>query len=180
MSEYLASVPIIEQAAAALKETGFFHQELTRADVVGIMQGVVNGLLTDQDKVRAGIPTMDVRIENQQALVTGSVRLEKPIKATIQISCVLANDQKPQRLRLVRLDIQEKAGLAARAVLKAVNIKGKAKSALSDPNRALFAALGEQLKPKGIELTGIGLHFREEALVVGLKGKPARKKTRIF
>lgn len=108
--------------------------------------------------------------------MAGSIQVEKPITATIGVRCVLGNDTTPNRLRLVGLEVDEKAGFAAKLALKAVNIKGKAQDALRDPNQALFTALGNQLEPKGVKLTGIGLNFKDTTLAVALSGQPIVKR----
>ena len=165
-------VPILDQAASEIKEKGSFQRELKDSELADIMRGVVGSLLTGQEKVKASVPTMDVRIENQQGKINGKVLVEKPVKAEIGINLVLGNDSAPGNLRLVSLDVQEKAGFATKIALKAVNIKGKAEKALRDPNQALMTAIDSQLKPKGVELTGIKLGFGQDALSVNLEGRP--------
>ena len=176
MSENHASAQVLERAAAELEQKGVFQQELAVADLRAIMRDVVDGLLAGQDGIRASIPRMDVRVENRQGAVTAKVQVEKPIKATLEIDCVMTNAQEPQRVRLAKLDIREEAGLVARAALKAIDIQGKAREALKDPNRALFSRLGKQLEPKGVELTEIGLHFGERTLAVDLRGRPSERR----
>jgi hypothetical protein len=175
MSEHRDSTQMLERAAAELKQKGVFQQELAAADLRAIMRDVVNGLLAGQEGVRASIPRIDVRIENRQGAVTARVQVERPIKAALEINCVMANAQEPQRVRLAKLDIREEADLLARAALKAVDIQGKAREALRDPSRALFGCLDRQLEPKGVELTGIGLHFGEQTLAVNLRGRPSER-----
>ena len=169
-------VPLFEQVAAELREKGTFQKDLTGQDVAGIMRGVVESLVSGQNAVRASIQSMSVNIERQQGAVSGAIRVEKPISATIGINCVLANDKTPGRLRLVQLDVKEKAGFVAKMALKAVNIEGKAQEALSDPNRALTQTLALQLEPRGIKLTGVDLQFKDTALSVSLMGVPIKRK----
>ena len=126
MPEQVVQVPLFEQVAAELRQNGTFQRDLTGQDVSGIMRGVVQSLVSGQDAVRASIASMNVGIEKQQGSVSGSVRVEKPINATIGVNCVLGNDKTPGRIRLVSLDIKEEAGFAAKMALKAVNLKGKA------------------------------------------------------
>lgn len=165
-------VPILDQAASEIKEKGSFQRELKDSELADIMIGVVGSLLTGQEKVKASVPTMDVRIENQQGKINGKVLVEKPVNAEIGINLILGNDSAPGRLRLVSLDVQEKAGFIAKAALKVANIKGRAEQVLRDPNQALMTAIGSQLKPKGVELTGIKLGFVQDALSVNLEGRP--------
>jgi hypothetical protein len=175
--EKSAQVPPFEQVVAAeLKEKGAFQRDLTGQDVAGIMRDVVESLVSGQETVKAGIQNISVSIERQQGVVSGAVRVEKPISATIRVNCVLANDRTPERLRLVQLDVKEEAGFFAKAALKAVNIKGKAQEALSDPNRALIQALASQLEPQGVRLTGADFQFKDTALSISLRGEPIERK----
>ncbi|MCH7641228.1 hypothetical protein IID22_03465 [Patescibacteria group bacterium] len=176
MSEVVGTLPLFDQVTQSIKENGSFQRGLTAPEVGNIMNGVVEGLLTGQDRVKVSVPQMDVQIENQRGVVSGSVQVEKPIKATIGINFVLGNDESdPKRIRLVNLQVNEKAGFAAKMALKAVNVEGKARQALQDPNQALLSALASQLKPKGIKLTGIGLHFTDDRLGIELKGRQASR-----
>ena len=175
-SETLVSVPLLDQAASQIKETGSFQKNLTDKELESIMQSVINGLVTGQEKVKASVLSTQVKIERQQGTVAGSVSVEKPIKATINLRCTLGNDTAGDRLRLVGLDVKEEAGFGAKMLLRAANIKGKAEDKLRDPNQALFVALGSQLETKGVRLTGIGLHFQENSLAVTLKGQPVTTK----
>jgi hypothetical protein len=171
--EVVVHLPLFDEAAQAIKERGSYQRELTAQELAGIMSGVVTGLTQGQESVKASMPTMDVRIENAKGIVNGSVRVESPIKATIKVNCALDNDAAPSRIKLAGLDIQQEAGFAAKLALKAVNIEGKAREALRDPNRALELALGSQLKSRGVNLTGLGLHFNESTLAVSLRGECA-------
>jgi len=170
MSDYLKSVPLLDQAAAQIKEGGIFKQDLSPEDLAGIMTGVVGGLLSGQDAVKANVPQMDVHIQGQQGIVKGTIIVEKPIKAEIGINLRLGNDSQPQQLSLLNLDVTEKAGMAARLALRAVNIKGKAEKALRNPNQALFTALSTQLESRGVKLSDIGLNFGQETLAINLRG----------
>jgi hypothetical protein len=169
-------LPLFDEAAQAIKERGSYQRELTAQELAGIMSGVVTGLIQGQESIRASAPIMAVRIENAIGIVSGSVNVEKPIQATIKVNCTLDNDVAPGRIRLAGLDIQQKAGFTARLALKAVNIEGKAREALRDPNRALGLALSAQLEPRGVNLTGLALHFNESTLAVSLEGEPASPK----
>lgn len=171
MSELISQVPIFEQAATSIKETGSFQKELSSQDMESIMKGVVSGLLEGQEAVHATVPTMNVQIENGKGIINGSVQVEKPIKATIDLECTLGNDNDPNKIRLVDLDVKTKAGFVAKAALKAANIEGRARNVLSDPNIALSDALKKQLEPKGVVLTGSSLHFGDKTLNISLSGK---------
>lgn len=163
---------IFDQVSTALKEKGEFHADLTDSQVTEIMSGVITGLLAGQERIKASVPSIKVRIERGNGLVNGVVLLEKPLNATIRVYCVLGNDSNPQRIKLNSLDIVQEAGFKEKIALKVMNIEGKAKSILQDPNKALNDVLSSELKSRGVALTELGLHFSGNSLAVNLKGKP--------
>jgi len=168
--DVVIKMPLFDEAAQKIKETGSYSRELSAQELAGIMSGIVNGLTSGQEAMKATVPTMNVKIEKAKGMVAGSVRVAKPIQATINVNCTLGNDVRPNRLKLDGLNIQTEAGFAAKMALKAVNLEGKAKEALQDPNQALGLALASQLEPRGVKLTGVGLHFNETNLAVSLTG----------
>jgi len=176
MSEKLEGIirlPLVDEAAQAIKEKGGYQRELTAQELASIMSGIVIGLTQEQEAIKALVPAMTVRIEKARGIVGGTVRVESPIQATIKVNCVLDNDAVPNRIKLVKLDVQQEAGLAAKIALKLMNIEGKVRKALQDPNQALGEALASQLEPRGVRLTEVGLHFNEQTLAVNLRGGSA-------
>jgi hypothetical protein len=170
-AEFAFRLPLFDEAAQALKENGSYQRELTSQELASIMAEVVASLLGSQEAVRASIPVMEVRIENAKGVVFGSIRVNKPIQATIKVTCTLVNDTEPGRIRLADLDIQQEAGLTAKIALKAANIEGRTRNVLRDPNRALGQALASQLEQRGVKLTGLNLHFNESTLDIRLNGE---------
>lgn len=170
--QHTGDTQLLDQAVLMIKETGSFQKELTASELAGIMGSVVQRLTTGQGKIRATVPGVQVRIKEQQGTVAGTIRVEKPITATINVRCTLGNDITRNRLRLVALDVEENAGFAAKIALKAANIRGRAREVLRDPNQAFFNTLGSQLETKGVKLTGIGLNFKDTTLAVDLEGEP--------
>jgi hypothetical protein len=171
--ELTLQLPLFDEASQSIKESGSYDRELTAQELAEIMYVVVSGLTQGQESVSASMQKMDVRIENSRGRVNGSVKVEKPIKATIKVMCVLENDVSPDRIKLADLDIHQEAGFTARLALKAVNIEGKAREVLRDPNDALGLALASQLERRGVRLTGLGTHFTESTLAVSLRGEPS-------
>ncbi|MEQ9716432.1 MAG: hypothetical protein ABGF52_13010 [Candidatus Asgardarchaeum sp.] len=169
-SELHSNVPLLEIISSSIKQTGKFKQSMTGQDVEQIMKGVVSGLLTSQDTVDASISKMDVNIKNNQGKVNGIVVINKPISASIEIDCVLGNSNKKDELSLVSLKVNEKAGFIAKIALAAVDIEGKARATLQNPNQALFNSISKQLEPKHTAITNIGLQFKDSSLNVSLSG----------
>jgi hypothetical protein len=174
--EAVFSLPLFDEAVQAIKEKGGYQRELTAQELASIMSGIVIGLTQGQETVKVSVPAMTVEIEKARGTVWGTVRVESPIQATIIFNCALENDAVPNRIKLARLDVQEEAEFAAKLILKLVNIEGKAKKVLRDPNQALGEALASQLEPRGVRLTGIAWHFNEQTLAVNLRGEPASPK----
>jgi hypothetical protein len=171
--ELTLQLPLFDEAAQSIKESGSYDRELTAQELAEIMSVVVSGLTQGQESVSVSMQKMGVRIENSRGRVNGSVKVEKPIKAMIKVMCVLENDVSPDRIQLAELEIHQEAGFTARLAMKAVNIEGKAREVLRDPNDALRLALASQLERRGVRLTGLGTHFTESALAVSLRGEPA-------
>ena len=61
-SEGIVQVPLLDRAAAAIKETGAFEKDLSAEELSEIMRDVVGGLLAGQDKVKARVFAMSVKI----------------------------------------------------------------------------------------------------------------------
>jgi hypothetical protein len=105
----VVKLPLFDEAAAILKEKGIYRKELTSEELAGIMSGIVSKLTEGQDAVKASVPSMDVKIEKAKGTVTGAVRVEKPIQATIKVNCALDNDNETNRIRLADLKIEQEA-----------------------------------------------------------------------
>lgn len=171
MAEIKIDVPIIEDAAEKLKAGKSYNKDLSGQEMSEIMKSVIDGILTDQKAVRASVPLMNVDIKNQEGIVRGTVQVESPIKAVVDIRCVLGNSDKEGVLKLVDLEVNEKAGFAAKVALKAVNIENKARNALQNPNKALLQAMDAQLRQKGAKAEEISLSFQEnDTLSIALEG----------
>lgn len=180
MSEQTKTVPLLEEVAAALLQKGKFNRNLSDVELAEVMRSVVNGLVGGVEKVSAAITNLGVHIDKQRGNVEASVQVSKPISAGIDLNVTLGNDTNDHtRLALVGLTVNERAGMAAKLALKAVNLKGRAASVLQDPNTSLFNAFNKQLSQRGAKLTGMQLQFTSEnTLAVGLQGQPAPTSTR--
>ncbi|GHO60719.1 hypothetical protein [Ktedonobacter robiniae] len=168
----IPNLPLFDEVAASLREKKRYQKELSEQEVAQVMESVVRSLLAGQAKIKAVVPKPTVHIEHEVGTVSGNVRVEAPIKATITIDCALENDVVPQHLKLIGSNIKEDAPLPAKLALKALNLKQRVSEKLADPNQALGAALARQLQSRGVRLTETGLHFHERMLVIDLKGEP--------
>ncbi len=169
----IVPLPLFDEAAAALRQSGSYRRDLSAQELAQIMRLIVEGLLSGQEAVRASILHTDVRIEQDQGFVSSRAEVRSPIRATVQTDCALGNDTAPGRIRLLDLNVQQEAGFLAKQALRAFDLEGRARRALSDPNQALALALRSQLEPRGATLSALGLHFNEQTLTVVLHGDPA-------
>ena len=164
-------LPLLDEAATALRQTGRYECRLTGSELARILASIVQGLLAGQGRVRAADPEMSVVIQNSRGVGSGTVTVQSPISATIRMHTVLENAAEPSRIRLDDLKVQQEAGFAAKIALRALDVEGRARTALSDPNRALEIALVSQLATRGVRLTTLGLHFDGDALALALRGE---------
>ena len=171
MSEFVAQVPLIEQAAASLRQSGRFETDVSGQDVEVIMKSVMEDMLTQSNQVRASIENLSVRVRDDKGQVRGSVNVQSPVKATISINARLGNSNNTGRLQLEELKIDKKAGFMAKAALSAANVDGKVKQTLQDPNRTFFDTLEKQLQQRGVSLKDANLQFRESTLNIQLQGQ---------
>lgn len=171
MTNYLP-LPVLDEAAAALRSEGFFRAALGAEDLEQLIYTILVRLLAENRHMRAEIVAMDVQIGDSQGQATGIVLLASPVTATLSSGIWLANDPNPARLRLLDFTLQTDAGMVAKTMLGALNLEGRARRLLSNPNGALAEVLIPELRARGVELRSLGLHFAEHVLVARLAGQP--------
>lgn len=172
-NESFKNLPLFDQIEINIKETGQFKTELKKDDISSIMKSVVDGLLKENDSVKAEVTQMDVSLIEKQGGIKGKVVIKEPIKANLDIVIGLQN--KPGNANSIELQeqglkVKIDAGFFAKTALNLLDIEGKAKTALSDPNETLLKAMQKKLESKGVSLTGINLQFSNETLTVSLTG----------
>lgn len=166
-------LPLLDEAAAALRRTGCYGGRLAPEELAQLMGSVMEGLLAGQEVVRAEPAAAGVRIEGGRGSVTGGLRVTAPLKATLEAHLVLENGPTAGTLRLASLEIRQEAGFLAKQALRTLDIAGRARRLLDDPNRALYLGLAAQLKLRGAELVGLALAFEDNCLTVDLEGAGA-------
>lgn len=164
-------LPLLDEAATALRQTGHHESRLTGPQLAQILASIVRQFLAGQNMIRVADPEMSVVIQNSRGVGSGTVIVQSPISATIRVRTVLANAAEPSRIRLEDLNVQQEAGFAAKIALRAFDVEKLARNALSDPNRAMELALTDQLATRGARLTTVGLAFQGDALAVALRGE---------
>lgn len=176
MSEYVSRLPLLDQVADELKQNGLSEKEFTDSDVSEIMKALIRDLLSSQDSVRAVVKEMAVIIQGGQGRVRGFVDVQKPMNVGIGLDLLLFNGKKTDVIRSEILHIQKKANIFKKGLMGIVDVEGRIRERLADPNIALFEALSRQMAPRGAGLTRISLQFEDRKLQVALSGHPLQAK----
>lgn len=164
------SLPVLDQVAASLKTSGQYRTELTADDVTSIMRTIAVTALAGQNFVGGRVERLENRIADERGTTSATIQISRPMTAKIDAALTLVNDAAPDRIKLESETISQDAAFPARLVLQAMDLGGRVRRALADPNRALQNALAEQLGPRGVTVTGVGLHFTSSTLSVDVRG----------
>lgn len=167
---------IVIEAAEAIKSSGEFKRGLAGNEVSGLVKGIVSELVTSNPSVRGSIPFMDVAINQGQANVRGTIRVDAPLGATVGIGLILRNARNGSNsVELGGLKVEPKAdNFVGGMALKALNLEGKAREALSNPTQALNTYLSAEMKKQGVRLEGIAMKFTsDDKFTILLRGKTA-------
>lgn len=165
---------IVIEATDAIKKDGKFEKGLSANEVSGLIKGIVGELVTSNPQVKGNIPFMDVKIASGQADIKGTIRIDSPLGATVGVEIKLKNNErKNNSIALGGLHIDPKAdSFIGKMALKALDMEGKAREVLSDPNQALSSYLTAEMKSQGVKLEGIGMKFTpDDKFTVSLRGK---------
>jgi len=165
---------IVHEASAQIKANGEFKKGLTGQEIEGMMKGIVGGILSGNPSVEANVPFMSVGIREGKGEAKATIRIDRPIGATVTADIVLANHPAGKNaLVLDDLKVDAKAdGLAGKIALKAINVEAQVRKALADPTQALTDYLGAELRKDGVRLEGIAMKFtQDDRLTVLLRGK---------
>jgi hypothetical protein len=166
----LLPLPVLDEAAAALRSEGGFQAALQAEDLRQMILTIIGRLLQQYRQFGAEVLALDVHIQDSRGRAGGVVQLTSPVSATLSPSVLLDNDPNPARIRLLDLRMPTEAGMLAKTMLGAFNLEGRARQALSNPNGALAEVLIPELRARGAELRSLGLHFAEHVLVAQLAG----------
>lgn len=164
------SLPLFDQVAASLRRSGQYQTELTADDVTSIMHAVAASLLADQRIVSARIERLENRIVDAEGTNSAVIAVSRPLTATIEATFTFVNDTAQDRIRLKSDTIRSRARFPARLLLQTLDLEGRVRRALADPERALQLVLARQLEPHGVTVTDVGLHFGTSTLSVDLRG----------
>jgi hypothetical protein len=165
---------IVHTAATQIKATGEFKQGLTGQEIEGMMKGIVGGVLQGNPSVEAKVPFMSVSIMSGKGEAKATIRIERPIRATVTANIVLGNEKTGKNaIVLDGLKVNTKAdNLAGRIALGAINVEARVRKALANPTQALTDYLGGELRKDGVHLEGIAMKFtQDDRLTVLLRGK---------
>jgi hypothetical protein len=183
MSEKRPETPLLIEIAESLKQNGTFQRDFGESEIAGIMSGVISSLMSspeakEQAVTIGGVENMNVLIKQKKGTVSGEVQVEKPMAVKIPVKFVLANSTDPENLKLDQISIGSgfsKFAIAALGKVLGVDIEAVVREQLKNPNKALAEAFSAELLPQGVKLTGVGLHFKDIALSVSLKGEAVNR-----
>jgi hypothetical protein len=164
------SLPVLDQIAESLETTGQYHTELTADDITSIIHAIAGSVLAGQKIVGGRIERLENRITDERGTASGVIAVARPVSATLDVALAFVNDAAPDRIKLESVTITQNAGFPARLVLQALDLDGKVRRSLADPNGALQDALARQLRPRGLEVTSVGLHLGSSTLNVDIWG----------
>ena len=165
---------IVHTAATQIKATGEFKQGLTGQEIEGVMKGIVGGVLQGNPSVEAKVPFMSVGIARGKGEAKTTIRIDRPIGATVTADIVLGNERTGKNaIVLDGLKVDAKAdNFAGRLALGAVNVEAQVRKALANPTQALTEYLGKELRKDGVLLEGAAMKFtQDDRLTVLLRGK---------
>ncbi|MDQ3855555.1 MAG: hypothetical protein M3281_04080 [Chloroflexota bacterium] len=171
-AELYVALPLFDVAASALRTTGAYDAELSSEDLSQAMRVIAQSLLSSQSLVRATVPEASLRIQDTRGTAVTAVRVESPVQALVRLNIVLGNATTPGRLQLEKLDLREEGSIAAKFAMRALNVEGRVRHALSDPNQALLMALETQMSPRQVRISELALHLGETSLSVRMRGGP--------
>ncbi|MEJ7654718.1 MAG: hypothetical protein WKH64_15990 [Chloroflexia bacterium] len=119
-------LPMLDEAAAALRTKGKYEAELSDAELGAMMRSIVESLIASQSVATARVVQASARILDGRGTGTGVVQVLKPVEATVQLVCTLRNSADPESIELENLKVKQEGGFAAKLALKAVNLEGRA------------------------------------------------------
>ena len=181
-----STAPVETRIAAALRQAGRFHEDISAGELQLIMRNVVYVLFAQQRVVGLdvglvhNVAEMNVAIDDSEARIDFIVHIHKPIVAFLEFAYTLENASNGEEGRLSlkegtlrvnertrRLDIKAKAALAA------LNVRRIAQQELGDPAAIIVKTLPPQLRRQGIggELTHVRLALQDCYLNVLLEGE---------
>ncbi len=170
--KHIVELSMLNDAAREIASKGKFSKELSEQDLGAIMVSVIQDLMAAQESVTAIVSNPMVKIDHGHGLITAIVSVSRPMEFTLEVRCAMRNSTVPHQLKLDEIDLKvTNAGIITRAALGALDLRGKALSALKNPNQALGYALNSELQPRGAMVESIGLHFREHTVNLSLTGK---------
>jgi len=182
-------IPLLREAADALKREGRFRTDLTPDQVRQIMTSIIGQLIAQQahapevsrQQIAATLSDLRVAIEEPRVgslvgVVAGPIRITQPSTITLAVDCRLGNSPtRPNQLELSSFSIGgagifDDAKLAAWQGLNGRDIQAEGQTFLSRPNQAFGSVLQPAFAAQGVELTGLGLRFNPGSLAMALSG----------
>ena len=166
-------IPLLEQAAQALKENGEYKGTLDGNGLSRAMTRAAKSLMADYDDVEA-TPLIRGIIKNNRADVVGTILVREPVNAIVELEIELGNNRiNPGKIQLLQepeVNIHPGNLISTGKILKD-NTSGKIKEKLKDPQELFSNFLDEELEKRGAGLEELSMKFQDDLLLIELKGE---------
>ena len=176
MSEQIAQVPLLEQVAADLQQSGEYKRQLSATDVEEILSGAVSQLVSERDDVGVALSNLSVEIkESGQRPRDG----EAVILGRLDIAGELATGSLDVKLGLINHPRDNSMILCPEPQLKGdidihtpLGVGTDVKALISDKimgtmlQRSISNWLGREMKERGTKFDKLSLHLLPESLQI--------------
>lgn len=184
------NIPILTEAAGALKQSGKFNTDLSPEQIRVIMASIIDQLIAQQAQgpeaarrqIAATISDLRVAVEEPQAgllegVVNGRVNVTSPENIALAVDCRLGNSTTERnQLELRGFNIGgagflDRIALGTWQTFSGRDLRAEGIALLSRPNQAFGRVLKPAFATQGVNLTGLGLHFNPGSLAMALSGE---------
>ncbi len=192
--ERSTGIPLIDEMARTLGETGHFERELNIGEMKVVVRSMVEGLLAERNDITAELPEdFDLSIQNTRSgpeaiIDVRGIKVSAQIfkaPVTVQIGCTLGNKEGDlnslESRGKLKLDGDGRGqGTALTVALQTVktlkrrDVKKEAEERLANPDQEILNVLNKKLKVAGVTVQedGISLQFTPDGkLSVKLDGQ---------
>ena len=175
MSELTFSLPLLDEAAVAIEQSGEFETRVNAEQLKSLMKMTINELLNvyKSDLIQKVDPyRFDIQIVNSQMHMDIAIRVEIPGgPMAIFLQCTMENDESENNhLRKTDFNFDWEGNAFGTSMLRSQDAEGQTEMVLDDLNKALLTVLQKQSKNKRVTFGSVGLHLEGNALNLKLTG----------
>ena len=175
MSELTFSLPLLDEAAVAIEQSGEFETRVNAEQLKNLMKMTINEILDSykSDLIKGvDLSKIDIQIANNQMKLDAPIRVQIPGgPMTIFLQCTMENGGSDKnRLRKTDFKFDWEGNTFGTSKLRTEDAEGKTEMVLDDLNQALLTVLQKQSKNKRVTFGSVGLHLEGNALNLKLTG----------